>query len=82
MSLQDYLVNAASVDMPKNAFRVYVYIISKIQKKEEYIHIAQDEIRRTLNLSQPGVVKAVRDLSETGLIKIKKTGKYNYYQIV
>lgn len=81
INLQEYLIRAASIDMPKNSTRVYMYMLSKIQNKEDYIHITQEEMRKVLRLSQPGIVKAVRDLSETGLIKVKKSGKYNYYQI-
>lgn len=82
MNLQERLEKAAIINMPKNSLRVYLYMLSKAKKTDEYIHMSQDEMRNLLSLSQPAIVKAVRELGETGLIEIKKVSKYNYYKII
>lgn len=82
MNLQERLEKAATMNIPKNSLRVYLYMLSKVVKTEEYVHFSQDEMRKLLSLSQPAIVKAVKELGETGLIKIKKVSKYNYYKVI
>ena len=82
MNLKYYIEKACEIDMPKNAMKVFLYMVLNSSEENKLIHISQESIRRNFGWTQPGTVKAIKQLAETGLIEIEKKGRYNYYNIL
>lgn len=70
----------AKFSMTQEEYRLLFYCLGHMSL-ENWVHISQQEMGDDLGMQKQNVYRALKGLSEKGVIAVQKAGRNNYYRV-